>query len=633
MIEIHPLVHDAVVSWAPFALAASVLGAVALGGALLASRRGAGWMSARSRYMLLSIALIVPAAAAILVPTQIGGWASVLGSAGEGAPPIAGTVDTNMRFTPVAGGDAGIDVLCVLAALWGAGFLIILFTRSGEWTMWQRVVRRSEGVDDPRLIAAFRRASGAGGSPPELRVSRDCDEPMVVGLAFPVVLVPHGYGDAMEDAELEAVAVHELEHVRRRDNLDAALIDLFAALFWFDPFHWIARRRFLALREGACDERVLERGLSAPAYLSALAKTSHAAIESPAVACMSGFRIRERMDSIMTYANHSSTWIPESRVRAAALAMLAIVAIAIAGFAPAAAEDLLGGPQHRLSVVMTPAANDQILIQAEIRTPDGTLVAAPKVMANAGTPVEFTTSSQGRSYKVSVTPAADGSGFAKLEVLEGREIVDTVVKSIEAPKMRMKTPAEPITLHLAGADLRDVARTLAEITGLDVKVADSVEGKITIWVDDVPWDEALVKAIEPLGLRAVFTETAILIAPAGEMKMRTPLPPPPPGYERVGDDVKPPKVLTRVDPTYPEEARKERVQGIVIVEALIGADGVLKDVKALKELPYGLTEAAVDAVRQWTFAPALKDGKPVPVAFNLTINFKLDGGKKAAEKQ
>lgn len=96
------------------------------------------------------------------------------------------------------------------------------------------------------------------------------------------------------------------------------------------------------------------------------------------------------------------------------------------------------------------------------------------------------------------------------------------------------------------------------------------------------------------------------------------------GAMRVGGDVHAPRVVHRVEPMYPEEARRNRVSGIVILETLVDATGRVTDVLPLKPLPYGLTEAAVDAVKQWTFEPGTLQGKPVPVIFNLTVNFKID---------
>ncbi|HYC91209.1 MAG TPA: TonB family protein [Thermoanaerobaculia bacterium] len=94
---------------------------------------------------------------------------------------------------------------------------------------------------------------------------------------------------------------------------------------------------------------------------------------------------------------------------------------------------------------------------------------------------------------------------------------------------------------------------------------------------------------------------------------------------RVGGDVKAPVVIQRVDPVYPPEAKEKRIAGIVIVEAVIDRNGNVGDVKVLKSLPFGLDQAAADAVKQWKFRPGTRNGEPVDVIFNLTVNFKVDG--------
>lgn len=74
---------------------------------------------------------------------------------------------------------------------------------------------------------------------------------------------------------------------------------------------------------------------------------------------------------------------------------------------------------------------------------------------------------------------------------------------------------------------------------------------------------------------------------------------------------------------YPEAAKKNRTEGLVILEMTIDKQGVVRDVEALKEQPDGLTEAAIDHVRQWKFAPAAINGQPVDVLYTITINFRL----------
>ena len=91
---------------------------------------------------------------------------------------------------------------------------------------------------------------------------------------------------------------------------------------------------------------------------------------------------------------------------------------------------------------------------------------------------------------------------------------------------------------------------------------------------------------------------------------------------RVGGQIKAPTQISKVQPVYPLEARQARVQGIVIMEAIIGFDGRVTDVKVLRSVPL-LDQAAVDAVRQWVYTPTLLNGAPVPVIMTVTVTFNL----------
>jgi protein TonB len=101
-----------------------------------------------------------------------------------------------------------------------------------------------------------------------------------------------------------------------------------------------------------------------------------------------------------------------------------------------------------------------------------------------------------------------------------------------------------------------------------------------------------------------------------------PPPPPPAAPVRVGGNIKPPTKTRDVRPVYPPIAQSARVQGVVIIEATIGADGRVKDAKVLRSIPL-LDQAAVDAVKQWVFTPTLLNGVPVPVIMTVTVNFTL----------
>jgi protein TonB len=104
------------------------------------------------------------------------------------------------------------------------------------------------------------------------------------------------------------------------------------------------------------------------------------------------------------------------------------------------------------------------------------------------------------------------------------------------------------------------------------------------------------------------------------------IPPPPPSLApvlRVGGNIRPPQKVTDVAPVYPAIARAAHVDGIVILEAVIGEDGGVRDVRVLRSIQL-LDGAAVEAVRQWRFTPTLLNGEPVPVVMTITVAFRLN---------
>jgi len=90
----------------------------------------------------------------------------------------------------------------------------------------------------------------------------------------------------------------------------------------------------------------------------------------------------------------------------------------------------------------------------------------------------------------------------------------------------------------------------------------------------------------------------------------------------VTGDVRPPEKIVNVKPEYPEMARKARVEGKVIIEAVIDTDGNVVDAKVLRSIPL-LDKSAIDAVRKWKYRPAMQHGRPVKVYFTVIVDFNL----------
>ena len=97
---------------------------------------------------------------------------------------------------------------------------------------------------------------------------------------------------------------------------------------------------------------------------------------------------------------------------------------------------------------------------------------------------------------------------------------------------------------------------------------------------------------------------------------------PPPEAVRVGGAIPRPAKVRNVVPEYPPIARAVRIQGIVILEVVVGVDGRVTRVRVLRSVPQ-LDEAAVEAARQWEYAPTRRNGVPVSVILTETVNFQL----------
>lgn len=128
--------------------------------------------------------------------------------------------------------------------------------------------------------------------------------------------------------------------------------------------------------------------------------------------------------------------------------------------------------------------------------------------------------------------------------------------------------------------------------------------------------EVIRDPVEPRG------DSIILGAPDVTEVLTPPPPPPRQDPVRVGGAIRQPQKIREVAPVYPAIAQAARVQGIVIIEATIGADGHVINARILRSVPL-LDEAALEAVRQWQYTPTLLNGVPVPVIMTVTVQFTL----------
>jgi TonB family protein len=94
-------------------------------------------------------------------------------------------------------------------------------------------------------------------------------------------------------------------------------------------------------------------------------------------------------------------------------------------------------------------------------------------------------------------------------------------------------------------------------------------------------------------------------------------------YLLLGPGIRCQRPLSAPDPEYSEAARKAKLEGTVVLAVAINENGGVDDVKVVRHLEPSLEQKAIDAIKQWKFAPATKDSKPVAVQMNVDVTFKL----------
>ena len=208
-------------------------------------------------------------------------------------------------ITPSAAASIGNAALpWVVLALWVAGSLVVLGT---WWVRWRRVAaiaRAASTMERGPEVDTLRRIERRAGvkRPIALVASDAAMEPGVFGIVRPVLLWSRTVGRHLNGEQVETIFAHEVSHVRRRDNLAAAVHMIVEAALWFHPLVWWIGGRLVDERERACDEAVLVSGHHPEVYAETILKACRLYVESPlpCVAGVTGSNLRKRIEQIMS---------------------------------------------------------------------------------------------------------------------------------------------------------------------------------------------------------------------------------------------------------------------------------------------------------------------------------------------
>src|SRR5262245_37067323 len=247
--------------------------------------------------------------------------------------PFSATTPVPVPLPVAAEGNA---ISAILIAVWLCGFLVSIWYWVRSWLRVRTAIKQAiplkvelplKGVSVPVLCS------------PSLH------EPAVFGIIKPVLVLPHGLIGKITREQLKAILIHELCHVRRRDNLAIAIYMVAETLFWFYPLvRWIGKR-LMNERERACDEEVLRIGQEPETYIQGILTVCKLNLESVPVcaAGVMGSDLKKRVQAILGNRAAKLNFAKKLMLAAAGLAVVVFpLAVGMIHALPGAAQSQNG---------------------------------------------------------------------------------------------------------------------------------------------------------------------------------------------------------------------------------------------------------------------------------------------------
>lgn len=223
----------------------------------------------------------------------------------------------------------GFSLTGVAFCVWLAGCALLALSWLRKSYVLSASIRAGHELITGREADALRRVKSNFGVSREVRLvlTTVLSEPGVWGVLRPVVVLPEGVAERLDDAELETVFMHELAHVKRWDNLAGNFQRSLCCLFWFHPVVWFINRRLLAEREQACDDMVVQRGGSSEVYANGIAKVCRYCLGREAVGFskVTGSDLKRRVERIITRSAGKRMSLPHALV----LSLLTVAAVTL----------------------------------------------------------------------------------------------------------------------------------------------------------------------------------------------------------------------------------------------------------------------------------------------------------------
>ncbi len=491
---------------------------------------------------------------------------------------------------------------CATRAAW----LAMGFGRLRGWRRASRDLLPPPHLERLRAVLAPRAGFG---------IASAVSGPVTFGLLRPLILLPPGFA-ALPVESQEAIACHELLHVRRHDWMVAVVEELAAAPLWFHPAVWWLMHEIQLAREQTVDAEVVAFTRDRRRYLSALlavAGNHPAPGLAPATLFLRKRHLKKRVALLLEEITMSKRTLI-SFCAAASGVLFAAGWLALHTFPLQAAPAPQESPEllHRVAPVYPAAAKEKhiegiVVLEADIdaggHVTDARVLGGPPELRNAALTAVLQWHYSPKALTLPTTKQV------RIDFTLSKDGAPDAAETRTAPP-----PEAPFTLKrvevvgLTSPARQDLLSRLPVHAGDTVDAAAMQSLTETVHAFD---DHLLVSATPAEGLLLIFLPAT---PPAGA--------PPAPLQIRVGRNVQQAKLLNKVHPVYPPEAKAQGIQGAVRLQATIAKDGTVANLQVLSG-DSTLAAAALDAVRQWRYQTTLLNGDPVEVVTEIQVNFTL----------
>jgi TonB family protein len=587
---------------------------VGLAAAALARRA-----SAAVRHAILSAAIVAGMAAPLLA-LVVPAWqaaphrSSAAGTASSTFSADTASLSSESAVPPAPAIADGASAMArrLIVPIWFAGTAIsvlLLLIGLGRLAL---LASRSERMREPAWTSA------AGDIALEYGLFRDVvllhsDHPTLLvtwGQRRPKVILPQT-APQWPDDRIRVVLCHELAHIRRHDWMLLMTAELLRSLHWFNPIVWIACRRLREQSEHACDDVVLGAGIERSDYAAQLLDLARAVVDnhtswSAALAIARPSTLEGRIRAMLNIRLNRQ---PTTRWAGAVIALVTLgVTVPLAGFTSTSEPIGPAAPTERGVVPPVTVVRLNVLDKG-----------SPEVLRARRDPAAGVVA--GTTLAQTAFASYSGRVVDSLGALLPDVTLTLVnLQSRAKQEVRSDRTGRFDFVGLPGGDYAMEAR-LAGFATLQQNVTFSpgqiAEQNLTLQIGSIT---ETITVTEGDHYPPDYGTQSLSVRKRESGSLPTCSAPVAGG---IGGNIKPPTKVRNVNPTYPPSARDAKVQGVVILHAVIGIDGFMKDVSVLRSPDAALAAAATDAVSQWQFQATQLDCVPVDTRATVVVNFQL----------